>query len=166
MPACGKYRKSRMIGKLITRRSHGGNARLTYCIRIDFAGRPFYRYRQPDRFSDETYEQPLSILCTGTFGRRDGLYVSFMELMPESMVLLSDLYIEWEATVYMPAAFFLGIGVIALIDKPVPEDENPHEMHMDSGGDYRIGLKRSGIMIAFAIGIHYFPEGLATFTSR
>lgn len=93
------------------------------------------------------------------------IYVSFMELMPESVVLLSDLYTEREATTYMLAAFFLGIGVIALIDKLVPKDENPHEMHMDAEGDRRSGLKRTGIMMAFAIGVHNFPEGLATFAS-
>lgn len=93
------------------------------------------------------------------------IYVSFMELMPESVVLLSDLYTKREATAYMLAAFFLGIGIIALIDRLVPEDENPHEMHTDSEVDRRTGLKRTGIMMAFAIGIHNFPEGLATFAS-
>ena len=91
------------------------------------------------------------------------IYVSFMELMPESVHLLSGIYSEREASVYMLLAFFIGIGLIALIDFLVPEDENPHEIHSSQGNDKK--LKRTGVMMALAIGIHNFPEGLATFTS-
>ena len=95
------------------------------------------------------------------------IYVSFMELMPESVALLSESYSEKMATTYMLIAFFLGIGIIALIDALVPEDENPHEIHLDESGidKKQQGLKRTGIMLALAIGIHNFPEGLAVFTS-
>ena len=91
------------------------------------------------------------------------IYVSFMELMPESVKLLSGIYSEQKASVYMLLAFFIGIGLIALIDFLVPEDENPHEIHSSQGNEKK--LKRTGIMMALAIGIHNFPEGLATFTS-
>lgn len=91
------------------------------------------------------------------------IYVSFMELMPESVHLLSGIYGEKEASAYMLLAFFIGIGLIALIDFLVPEDENPHEIHTFLGNDKK--LKRTGVMMALAIGIHNFPEGLATFTS-
>lgn len=91
------------------------------------------------------------------------IYVSFMELMPESVNLLADIYSEKTATAYMLLAFFLGIILIAAIDFLVPEDENPHEIHTSS--DSGKSLKRTGIMMALAIGIHNFPEGLATFTS-
>ena len=93
------------------------------------------------------------------------IYVSFMELMPESVTLLSGLYPEQLATVYMLISFFAGIGFIALIDRLVPEDENPHEIHLEEDVSKNKGLKRTGIMMALAIGIHNFPEGLATFTS-
>ena len=92
------------------------------------------------------------------------IYVSFMELMPESVAHLQTLYSEKTATAFMLTAFFLGIGFIALIDKLVPEDENPHEMH-SSQDAHPQRLKRTGVMMALAIGIHNFPEGLATFTS-
>ena len=92
------------------------------------------------------------------------IYVSFMELMPESTALLSDIYSERMAQIYMLTAFFLGIGCIAMIDWGVPEDENPHEIHTQEEADKQ-GLKRTGTMLALAIGIHNFPEGLATFTS-
>ena len=90
------------------------------------------------------------------------IYVSFMELMPESVNLLSEIYTEKTATAYMLLAFFLGVILIAVIDFLVPEDENPHEIHTNEN---KKGLKRTGIMMALAIGIHNFPEGLATFTS-
>ena len=93
------------------------------------------------------------------------IYVSFMELMPESVNLLSGLYPNRLATIYMLLSFFGGIGFIALIDRLVPEDENPHEIHTEEDAVKTKGLKRTGIMMAMAIGIHNFPEGLATFTS-
>ena len=47
------------------------------------------------------------------------IYVSFMELMPESVELLKELYSEKTATLYMLLAFFAGIAMIAIIDRLV-----------------------------------------------
>ena len=66
-------------------------------------------------------------------------------------------------------AFFSGIALIAIIDKLIPEYENPHEMKgvpgdlkpVKAGDDAR--LMRMGFFSALAIAIHNFPEGLATF---
>lgn len=93
------------------------------------------------------------------------IYVSFMELMPEAVALLGESRPEKTATLYMLLAFFAGIAAIALIDHFVPEDENPHEIHSDDEYRQRRKLQRTGIMMALAIGIHNFPEGLATFAS-
>ena len=93
------------------------------------------------------------------------IYVSFMELMPESVELLKELYSEKTATLYMLLAFFAGIAMIAIIDRLVPEDENPHEVHLEKEEKHKKHLKRTGFMMALAIGIHNFPEGLATFAS-
>ena len=92
------------------------------------------------------------------------IYVSFMELMPESTHLFSGIYSETMAEVYMLIAFFVGIGCVTLIDFLVPEDENPHEIHTEEEAN-KSGLRRTGMMLALAISIHNFPEGLATFTS-
>lgn len=105
---------------------------------------------------------------SGALGLSAGvmIYVSFMELMPESAHLLSGIFPEKTANIYMLLAFFAGIALIALIDHFVPEDENPHEMHSESEmTSSNSKLKRTGIMMALAIGIHNFPEGLATFAS-
>lgn len=105
------------------------------------------------------------------------LYVSFMEIMvkaQESLVLeLGEKSGAWATVI----AFFLGMGFIALIDKFVPEYENPHELHyieeidaghenlpQDTTHDFA-KLHRLGIFAAIAIAIHNFPEGLATFTA-
>ncbi len=95
------------------------------------------------------------------------VYISFMEMLPEAVSAIEPLYCSRAATVYALAAFFGGIGLIALIDWLVPEDENPHEAHtldeLTNPGNHH--LRRTGIMLAAAIGIHNFPEGMATFVS-
>ncbi|MBW2451954.1 MAG: zinc transporter ZupT [Deltaproteobacteria bacterium] len=105
------------------------------------------------------------------------IYVSFVEIFfkarQELTASLGTTYGTW-ATV---GAFFGGIALIGIIDKLVPNYENPHELHsieeMDHGlenlprneaHDFR-KLHRMGLFTALAIGIHNFPEGLATFTA-
>ncbi|RLD54962.1 MAG: zinc transporter ZupT [Bacteroidetes bacterium] len=100
------------------------------------------------------------------------IYVSFVEIIVKARnELISELGTQsghW-ATV---GAFFGGILVIAIIDKLIPSFENPHEMHrveelqdIDTAGHKEKKLMRMGLFTALAIGIHNFPEGLATFTA-
>ena len=69
------------------------------------------------------------------------------------------------------AAFIGGMLFIALIDKLVPERENPHEaasLAEKDDGEETVRtrrLMRTGVLSAVAIAIHNFPEGLATFVS-
>lgn len=95
------------------------------------------------------------------------IYVSFMEMLPQSLNDLSLEFGEKTGTLYMILAFFGGIALIALIDFLVPESSNPHELHgveeMDSKRNK--GLKQTGIVTAVTIAIHNFPEGVATFMS-
>ena len=104
---------------------------------------------------------------SGALGLSAGVmvYISFMEMIPQSLHLLSLENTEQQATLYMLLAFFGGIALIWAIDLLIPEDENPHEMHKIEEVERKSGLKRTGIMLALAIGIHNFPEGLATFVS-
>lgn len=87
------------------------------------------------------------------------LYVSFAEILVsarESLVLsLGQSQGSWAAL----AAFFAGILMVGIIDRLVPEVENPHEIHSES--DRR--LARVGAVTAIAIALHNFPEGFATF---
>ena len=93
------------------------------------------------------------------------IYVSLVEIMGEAReALVRELGTRpgsW-ATV---AAFFGGMLVIAVIDKLIPEEENPHEVKSMEGDPKAGQLMRMGVFTALAIAIHNFPEGLATFVS-
>ncbi|MCM1332354.1 MAG: zinc transporter ZupT [Bacteroides sp.] len=93
------------------------------------------------------------------------LYVSFLDLMPEAIAELGEAWGERSGQLYSVIAFFIGIGIIALIDFLVPENSNPHEYDHHVGDTRPSRSKRAGIMLALAIGIHNFPEGIATFIS-
>ncbi len=67
-------------------------------------------------------------------------------------------------------SFFGGMLLITLVDKLIPSVENPHEVHSieemnDPSKVKSAKLMRMGLLTALAIGIHNFPEGLATFTA-
>lgn len=115
-------------------------------------------------FTKRTNEKALS----GALGLSAGvmIYISFMEMMPESLKLLVARFSERTGTIYMLLAFFIGIALIMLIDFLIPSDENPHEMHTVAEVETQNPkLKRTGLMVALAIAIHNFPEGLATFAA-
>ncbi|WP_456276711.1 zinc transporter ZupT [Bacillus sp. AK128] len=65
------------------------------------------------------------------------------------------------------AGFFAGILLIALIDKFIPKQGNPHELKKveDMNKPHNPDLLKMGSFTALAIAIHNFPEGIATFTS-
>ncbi len=102
------------------------------------------------------------------------VYVSFVEIFAKARDSLSEIKGERAATWITVAAFFGGIAVIALIDRLVPNAENPHEMHkleeMEMSPEQvhqnkTRRLMRMGLMAAVAIGIHNFPEGMVTFVA-
>lgn len=93
------------------------------------------------------------------------IYVSFMEMLPTSLSNLTSAFGEKLGTLYMILALFGGIALIALIDFMVPESSNPHEMHEVEEMRSNKRLKHTGIITAITIGIHNFPEGIATFMS-
>ena len=95
------------------------------------------------------------------------IYVSMVEIFPASRgMLAAPLGADgsgWTAA----AAFFAGMLVIAVIDRIVPSEENPHEPKLVEGEERSSSAKlmRTGVFTAAAIAIHNFPEGLATFVS-
>ena len=90
------------------------------------------------------------------------IYVSFVEIFPTAQEALRENYSEKIADVIVAISFFAGMGLIAIIDKLIPSYENPHEVKsVECMEDKK--LMRMGIFSALAIGIHNFPEGLATF---
>tara|TARA_B100001939_G_scaffold344316_1_gene358548 strand:+ start:15696 stop:16523 length:828 start_codon:yes stop_codon:yes gene_type:complete len=98
------------------------------------------------------------------------IYVSFVEILPKSFVALNSVYDQSTANFYTTLSFFLGIGLMALIDYLIPKKDNPHEYKVDFNIDQKTkdetkksSLMRLGIFSAIAIALHNFPEGLATF---
>ncbi|MBE9488464.1 MAG: zinc transporter ZupT [Bacteroidetes bacterium] len=97
------------------------------------------------------------------------VYISFVELLQEAFIRLKDVYGDKIGSFYAVLWFFGGMLVIAIIDRLVPSFENPHEIHsveeLSDGTKIDPKLKKTGVMMALAIGIHNFPEGMVTFMS-
>lgn len=98
------------------------------------------------------------------------IYISFAEIYVESRHLLVSALGEKTGSWLNICGFFSGIILIGLIDKLIPFKENPHEIHtieeMDGTSEaHKSNLMRVGLLSAFAIAIHNFPEGIATFTT-
>ena len=99
------------------------------------------------------------------------VYISFVEIFPEARESLSAHYGPTAGSWFTLAAFFGGMLLIGLIDKFIPSFENPHEVQsIEAMDDKQKAAKfkklyRSGILTALAVGIHNFPEGIATFLS-
>ncbi len=122
-------------------------------------------------FTKKTNTSVLSISLGFSAGVM--IYVSFVEIFFKSQEALVSYYNgsigEWVTV----GSFFLGIFIIAVIDKLVPTYENPHEPRSEEkldlikeGNDTEnMKLKRMGMFSALAIAIHNFPEGLATFAA-
>ena len=112
------------------------------------------------------------------------IYVSFVEILVKAQESLVECLGPAAGSWATAAAFFGGIGLIALIDMLIPGEDNPHEVRMveemqlpmsqpcapSAGNGHseeqadKARLKRMGLFTALAIAIHNFPEGLATFT--
>jgi zinc transporter, ZIP family len=95
------------------------------------------------------------------------IYVSMIEIFDKARASLQVVYGEKTGYLVTTIAFFVGIGIIGLIDALVPERANPHEFTTgtDPTAASRAGLLRMGLFTALAIAIHNFPEGLATFVA-
>jgi ZIP family zinc transporter len=98
------------------------------------------------------------------------IYVSFVEIFVKAEEALVAALGEKPGVWLTVGGFFFGIVLIAAIDKLIPNAENPHEVHtveeMDGKSEsHKTKLMRMGLFTALAIGIHNFPEGLATFTA-
>ena len=112
------------------------------------------------------------------------LYVSFTEILGKAHASMAAAWGDragaWGATL----SFFAGIALIALVDALIPKAGNPHEVRASdelsqlnparepdgaaaagthAGHVHHQPLLRTGLFAALAIGIHNFPEGLATF---
>ncbi len=90
------------------------------------------------------------------------LYVSFMELLTKAIEVLSSGYGAKIGTSLAVASFFCGMLLAALIDKFIPEADM---VSVANSRERDSKLMRTGLVTALALGIHNFPEGMATFMS-
>jgi len=117
-----------------------------------------------------------SNFLAGALGLSAGvmIFISLAELFPEAQALISGTGMR-HGEAFVLAAFFIGMGIITLIDFTIPEYENPHEASglsldartaavgvLEQTGNEK-ALHRLGLLSALAIAIHNFPEGIATF---
>ena len=120
------------------------------------------------------------------------LNVSFVEIFFKGVAALTERFGDPWGHWINAASFFGGMLLIGLIDNMIPAGENPHEVRTEDetlplhdasavhapppvpalvvaapvhphGGHDHHRLMRMGLFTALAIGIHNFPEGLATF---
>lgn len=95
------------------------------------------------------------------------IYVSFVEIFVKAKDSLSVAFGDRIGYTYTVIAFFIGIAIIAIIDRLIPSFENPHEIknieEKNIADQSNRKLLRMGMFSALAIAIHNFPEGLATF---
>lgn len=99
------------------------------------------------------------------------IYVSLVEIFVKAKVALVSELGEKQGYLLTVIGFLGGMLLISLIDKAIPKQGNPHEVKMvedlkrkPSNQEYT-KLMKMGIFTALAIGIHNFPEGIATFVS-
>lgn len=115
------------------------------------------------------------------------IYISLTEMLTEADATLRLSFGNEKAAWFTFISFIGGIALSALIDKILPSEGNPHELkrveqmnpglntpdtaecagrrHQKHGRHFRRDhkLMRLGLFTAVAIGIHNFPEGIATF---
>ncbi len=94
------------------------------------------------------------------------IYVSFTEILKESLNYLTDYFgannSEWINIVF----FFTGIIIAALIDRLLPEEISHHIFNSsESICTSKRKLCRTGLFMAVVLAVHNYTEGLATFMS-
>lgn len=122
-------------------------------------------------FTSRTNTKFLSIALGFSAGVM--IYVSLVEIFVQAKDALTLELGDTKGYWFTLMGFFGGILLIALIDRFIPQNNNPHELrsvedvnavHPEELKDIN-KLKKMGTFTALAIAIHNFPEGIATFMS-
>ena len=112
-------------------------------------------------FAKRTNEKFLSVSLGFSAGVM--IYASMIEIFFKAKKALVVPYGDKIGLLITIAAFFSGMLVIWAIEKLLPEKDAA--TGIDNRDDRKSKLMRTGFYTALAIGIHNFPEGLATFIS-
>lgn len=99
------------------------------------------------------------------------LYISFIQVLPKGVELFGSEHTELNALIYASGAFIAGLVLMMLLYRFIPDYES-----IDAEGlELRVGEKArasvvlsrpllgAGLLVALAVAIHNFPEGIATF---
>jgi ZIP family zinc transporter len=92
------------------------------------------------------------------------IYISLVEILKEANIFLTISLGEKIGNLYLIIYFFIGMLIIALINKLIP-----YQIHLksiktkDNNFKNRLKLMRTGLFTALVIAIHNFPEGIISF---
>lgn len=102
------------------------------------------------------YKKPGPRYMAFTMGFSAGVMVlvSFVELLQQGIKSIGFTYGH--------VAFFAGMAFMYAIDVLIPHNYMMEE-HEDSSNVMKLKLQKASLFIAVGIGIHNFPEGMATF---
>ena len=95
--------------------------------------------------------------------------ISLMQVVPLGIEYMGRVTGPRNAQLVVWASFFAGIGLVLAIDRFLPDVLNPNEVEGRereiTAADARDTrhLMRSGLLVALVLGLHNFPEGMATF---
>ena len=108
------------------------------------------------------YKEPGPKYMAFTMGFSAGVMVlvSFVELLQQGIKSIGFAYGH--------IAFFAGMGLMYAIDVLIPhnyimEEHDHSEKHKHSEVAIKNKLQKASLFVAIGIGIHNFPEGMATF---
>ncbi|QZM12098.1 Metal transporter, ZIP family [Acinetobacter lwoffii] len=90
------------------------------------------------------------------------IYVSLTEILNKSIASFSLDFDEKTGFAFGTFAFLLGVVLVLLLDRFVPNPHDTIETHSAKGVSSP-QLLRTGMLTLFAISAHNLPEGLATF---
>lgn len=90
------------------------------------------------------------------------LYISFLEILPESFLEFSHSYNKINALLYVLGFFVIGVAFAIFTDKLLPENKINNQLKKKFSSK-NTKIYRSGLLIALTMALHNFPEGIVTF---
>lgn len=94
------------------------------------------------------------------------IYVSMTDILGKSLNAFNAIHSDPKLGYGMMAiSFFLGLGLMVVIDRVIPTDINldDQEGKIESNSALKSKLMRGGLLIGVALCLHNFPEGFLVF---
>lgn len=110
-------------------------------------------------------DSALSVMMAFAAGAM--IFLSFVEIIPAAVEMLEDGSGIHLAELITYGAFAVGIVMVGLIDRFLPDTLNPSEVESNNKktkhSKKSLQLLRSGYLVALVLAVHNFPEGMGTF---